>query len=298
MKKRTRVVSALLAGSMVFALTACGSSGGSDSQGEEKQKITVGVLARDEEIINWIADQLSDKYDIEAQVYSETVSVMQAAAEGENELNYVANIPYLESYNESYGSDLIYYKDQVTNSPVYVISQKYENIEDLPDGASVAVANDSSNRTRELNILVEQGLIELDESAENPTVLDVTSNPKNLDLMEIDARSRVGALPDLDAETMPAMTFYQMDQETIDSCYIIASESNQACADQGGQGFCCLKENEDSQWMEDIWETACSEEFADWLTETYGDARIPTGYWLQSGQLSYENPVFEVPDIY
>ena len=148
MKKRTRVVAALLAGSMVFALTACGSSGGSDSQGEEKQKITVGVLARDEEIINWIADQLSDKYDIEAQVYSETVSVMQAAAEGENELNYVANIPYLESYNESYGSDLIYYKDQVTNSPVYVISQKYENIEDLPDGASVAVANDSSNRKR------------------------------------------------------------------------------------------------------------------------------------------------------
>ena len=298
MKKRTRVVAALLAGSMVFALTACGSSGGSDSQGEEKQKITVGVLARDEEIINWIADQLSDKYDIEAQVYSETVSVMQAAAEGENELNYVANIPYLESYNESYGSDLIYYKDQVTNSPVYVISQKYENIEDLPDGASVAVANDSSNRKRELNILVEQGLIKLDESAENPTVLDVTSNPKNLNLMEIDARSRVGALPDLDAETMPAMTFYQMDQETIDSCYIIASESNQACADQGGQGFCCLKENEDSQWMEDIWETACSEEFADWLTETYGDARIPTGYWLQSGQLSYENPVFDVPDIY
>lgn len=299
MKKRTKILSALLIGTMVCAMTACGSEqDDSASSGEEKQTITVGVIARDEETIQWIADQLSDKYNIETQVYSETVSVMQAAAEGENDLNYIANIPYLESYNENYGSDLIFYQDQITNSPVYVISQKYESIEDIPDGASIAVANNSSDRTRELKILEEQGLIELDDSVENPSTLDVTSNPKNLELLEIDARSRVGALPDLDAMTMPAMTFHQMDQETIDSCNIIASESQQACVDQSGQGLCCLKENEDAQWMKDIWETACSKEFADWLTETYGDARIPTGYLLQSGQLSYQDPVFNVPDIY
>lgn len=298
MKKRRRVIAMLAAATLVFGLAACGNKESSGNGAGEKEKIMVGCLARDEEIVNWIADKLSDKYDIEARVYSETVSIMQAAAEGEDQLNYIANIPYLESYNESYGSDLIYYMDQITNSPVYVISEKYKKIDEIPDGAEIAVANDNSNRERELNILVEQGLIEMNEEAVNPSVLDVTSNPKKLKLMEIDARSRVGALPDLDAETMPAMTFYQMDQETIDGCSILASESNQACVDVGGQGFCCLKENEDKEWMKDIWETACTKEFADWLTDTYGDARIPSGYWLQSGELEYKNPSFDVPDIY
>ncbi len=223
---------------------------------------------------------------------------MQAAAEGSNDLNYIANIPYLASYNESYGSDLIYYADQITNSPVYIISEKYESIEEIPKEAIVAVANDNSNRGRELNLLEEAGLITVDKEAENPSALDVTQNPKNLEIKEIDARSRVGALPDLDAETMPAMTFNQMDEETQKACTILATESDQACVDISGQGLCTLKENEDAEYMKDIYDAACTKEFADWLLETYDGARIPSGYYLQSGEMTYDNPSFEVPDIY
>ena len=115
---------------MAFTTAACAKKESKESSGESKEKkeITVGCLARDEEIVNWIGDKLSDKYDIKAQVYSETISIMQAASEGSNDLNYIANIPYLNSYNESYGSDLIYYADQITNSPVYVISQRYKTL--------------------------------------------------------------------------------------------------------------------------------------------------------------------------
>ena len=298
MKKMKRFLAAAMCMVMVFSMAACGQKESAEQETEEKQKITVGVLARDEEIINWIADQLSDKYEITAQVYSETVSIMQAAAEGSNDLNYIANIPYLASYNESYGSDLIYYADQITNSPVYIISEKYESIEEIPKEAIVAVANDNSNRGRELNLLEEAGLITVDKEAENPSALDVTQNPKNLEIKEIDARSRVGALPDLDAETMPAMTFNQMDEETQKACTILATESDQACVDISGQGLCTLKENEDAEYMKDIYDAACTKEFADWLLETYDGARIPSGYYLQSGEMTYDNPSFEVPDIY
>ncbi len=298
MKKMKRFLAAAMCMVMVLSMAACGQKESAEQETEEKQKITVGVLARDEEIINWIADQLSDKYEITAQVYSETVSIMQAAAEGSNDLNYIANIPYLASYNESYGSDLIYYADQITNSPVYIISEKYESIEEIPKEAIVAVANDNSNRGRELNLLEEAGLITVDKEAENPSALDVTQNPKNLEIKEIDARSRVGALPDLDAETMPAMTFNQMDEETQKACTILATESDQACVDISGQGLCTLKENEDAEYMKDIYDTACTKEFADWLLETYDGARIPSGYYLQSGEMTYDNPSFEVPDIY
>ena len=298
MKKMKRFLAAAMCMVMVLSMAACGQKESAEQETEEKQKITVGVLARDEEIINWIADQLSDKYEITAQVYSETVSIMQAAAEGSNDLNYIANIPYLASYNESYGSDLIYYADQITNSPVYIISEKYESIEEIPKEAIVAVANDNSNRGRELNLLEEAGLITVDKEAENPSALDVTQNPKNLEIKEIDARSRVGALPDLDAETMPAMTFNQMDEETQKACTILATESDQACVDISGQGLCTLKENEDAEYMKDIYDAACTQEFADWLLETYDGARIPSGYYLQSGEMTYDNPSFEVPDIY
>ena len=222
---------------------------------------------------------------------------MQAAADGENELNYIANIPYLEAYNESYGSDLIYYKDQIVTSPVLVVSQKYTSLDEIPDNALGAVANDNSNRKRELEILESLDVIELDDSVEYPSVLDITSNPKNLEIKEIDARSRVGALPDLDFMTMPAMTYALMDQETIDSCNIIASETNQQAIDNSGQGFCVLKENEDAQWIKDIYELTCSEEFADFINETYPNVRIPSGYYLRTGEISYENPQFNVPDV-
>lgn len=299
-KMQTRLAALGLCAMMVFSMAACGKKESKESSGDSKEKkeITVGCLARDEEIVNWIADKLSDKYDIKAQVYSETISIMQAAAEGSNDLNYIANIPYLNSYNENYGSDLIYYADQITNSPVYVISQRYKALNEIPDNAVVAVANDNANRSRELDILQANGLIEVDPKAENPSALDITSNPKNLEINEIDARSRVGALPDLDAETMPAMTFNQMDKDVRDKCNILATESDQACLDISGQGFCCLKKDQDSQWMKDIYDAACTKEFGDWLLKTYEGARIPTGYYLQSGNMKYENPTFEVPDIY
>lgn len=299
-KRNLRLAAVGLCVIMAFTAAACGKKESKESSGEGKAKkeITVGCLARDEEIVNWIADKLSDKYDIKAQVYSETISIMQAAAEGSNDLNYIANIPYLNSYNESYGSDLVYYADQITNSPVYVISQRYKTLEEIPDNAVVAVANDNANRSRELDLLEANGLIKVDPDAENASALDITSNPKNLQINEIDARSRVGALPDLDAETMPAMTFNQMDKDVRDKCEILATESDQACLDISGQGLCCLKENEDSEWMKDIYDAACTKEFGDWLLKTYDGARIPTGYYLQSGEMKYENPTFEVPDIY
>ena len=313
MKQWKRVAAIGLSAAAALSLAACGGSdSGSASTTSaateaeaaaesevagEKLKLTVGIIARDEEIINWIADKLSDKYEIVPQVYSETVSVMQAAADGENELKYIANIPYLEAYNESYGSDLIYYKDQIVTSPVLVVSQKYTSLDEIPDNALGAVANDNSNRKRELEILESLDVIELDDSVEYPSVLDITSNPKNLEIKEIDARSRVGALPDLDFMTMPAMTYALMDQETIDSCNIIASETNQQAIDNSGQGFCVLKENEDAQWIKDIYELTCSEEFADFINETYPNVRIPSGYYLRTGEISYENPQFNVPDV-
>ena len=77
---------------------------------------------------------------------------------------------------------MIYYKDQIVTSPVLVVSQKYTSLDEIPDNALGAVANDNSNRKRELEILESLDVIELDDSVEYPSVLDITSNPKNLEM--------------------------------------------------------------------------------------------------------------------
>lgn len=298
MNKGRKMAAVLLVLVMALSLAACQKKGQEASGEAEKPELTVGCLARDEDSVKWIAEKLADKYVITPRVYSETVSIMQAAADGEDDLNYIASIPYWENYNSSYGGDLIFYKDHVTASPALFISQKCKSLEEIPQNGIIAVANDNASRLRELRFLQELGVLEYDENVEYPTVLDITSNPKNLTVNEIDARSRVGALPDYDALSIASSNFWMMDAGEREKCAILAQESDQACADAGGQGFCCLKENENEPWMEDIWKTACTKEFADWLLETYEGAFIPIGYYLQSGQVEYEKPTFEVPDIY
>lgn len=74
-------------------------------------------------------------------------------------------------------------------------------MDELPQGAKIGIANDSANRARELQLLADNGLIQLREGIDLPTVLDVVENSKKLEFVEIDPRSRVGAFADLDAMT-------------------------------------------------------------------------------------------------
>ena len=76
---------------------------------------------------------------------------------------------------------------------------KTATIDDLTDGASIAVPNDGTNEARALMLLEEQGLIKLSEDAGfTATKLDIVENPKNLDIQELDAAQLVRALEDVD----------------------------------------------------------------------------------------------------
>ena len=69
-----------------------------------------------------------------------------------------------------------------------VYAGKTTSLEDLPDGATIAVPNDATNEARALQLLAAQGLIEIDPDAGlNATPNDITSNPKNLEFTELDA---------------------------------------------------------------------------------------------------------------
>jgi len=79
-----------------------------------------------------------------------------------------------------------------------IYSEKIKNLDDLKNNAKVAIPNDPSNSTRALLLLAKLGLITLDTNATSPTLFDITSNPKKLKIVELEAPQIPLLLKDVD----------------------------------------------------------------------------------------------------
>lgn len=80
-------------------------------------------------------------------------------------------------------------------------SDKYDSVEELPDGATISLYSDPANEAQGLWVLQQAGLIEVDPSIPyyEASVDDIVKNPKNLQFKLLDFAAQSRALPDLDA---------------------------------------------------------------------------------------------------
>jgi len=118
--------------------------------------------------------------------------------EGELDANYFQHVPYLTDFNVENGTKIVSVL-AVHFEPLGLYPGKTASVEALADGATVAVPNDATNEARALNLLQALGLITIDPSkAETATILDITSNPKNLVIVELEAAQLARSLPDVD----------------------------------------------------------------------------------------------------
>lgn len=106
---------------------------------------------------------------------------------------------YFDSYNKRERAHLTSIGNTVI-SPLGVYSKKYQNIKDLPDGATIAIPNEPTTLGRGLNVLQSAGLIKVKKSSGiKPSLNDITSNPKNLKFKEVDPATAARALNSVDA---------------------------------------------------------------------------------------------------
>lgn len=120
-----------------------------------------------------------------------------ALNDGDLDANYFQHIPYLEDFNASHHLDLTYIA-KVHIEPIGAYSKTLKSLDELKDGAVIAIPNDSVNGGRALLLLQEQGLIELDPAAGiNATVFDIIKNPKKLKIVELEAPQLPRVLPDV-----------------------------------------------------------------------------------------------------
>lgn len=155
------------------------------------------------DILEIVKPMLADEgVDLEIVVLGDNVQPNTALAAEEIDANFFQHVPYMEEFNRSNDANL------VPITPIYfanygVYSKDYDTMEALPDGASIAIANDISNIDRSLALLAQQDLIQLKEK-EGPyyTKADVTENPHNYEFKEVDLLMLARMYDDADAVVM------------------------------------------------------------------------------------------------
>lgn len=217
MKKK--VLAALLALTLIFTFAGCAapeatepsggdaasstsSTGGAEQQGDttQLQVINVGASpAPHAEILEVAKEVLKEEgYDLKITEFVDYVQPNLALDSGELDANYFQHKPYLDNFNQERGTKLVS-AAAIHYEPYGIYAGKTKSLDELKDGAQVAVPADASNEARALLLLEAQGLIKLKDSTNiNATKNDIVENPKNLNIIEIEAAQLPRSLQDVD----------------------------------------------------------------------------------------------------
>lgn len=186
---------ALLSLMMIAVLAACGNNkdadSGADNEGGAPRTVELKVGASPTphaEILEAIKPELeAEGIRLQIVTFNDYVLPNQQLADKQLDANFFQHQPYLDEENKARGFNL------VSVTPVHVepfagYSKKIKSLDELQDGAKVAIPNDPSNGGRALLLLAKQGLITLkDNNNISSTVQDITANPKNLEFITLDA---------------------------------------------------------------------------------------------------------------
>jgi len=161
--------------------------------------ITVGVTPfPHKDIMNVVKGVLAKQgYDLQIKEFTDYVTPNTALAEKSLNANFFQHIPYLENTCKEKGYKLTWIA-KVHIEPLGLYSQKFKKLSGIKKGARIAIPNDATNCARALRLLEKHGLIKV-KKGELVTAKDITSNPKNIKILELEAPQLPRTLQDVDA---------------------------------------------------------------------------------------------------
>ena len=217
-----KLISVALAGTLALSLAACGSSASSSAAEStapaESEAASTSEAASEEttdlagttlkvaasptphaEILNAAKDILAEQgITLEVVEFSDYVQPNLVTESGEVDANYFQHTPYLESFNEENGTHLVSV-GAIHYEPFGIYPGKSNDLENIADGATIAVPNDTTNEARALQLLAAQGIITVRDGAGlTATVNDIEENPHNVKIEEIEAAQLPRTVADVD----------------------------------------------------------------------------------------------------
>lgn len=300
--KKTWLTTAVLAAALAASLTACSggakettaaqteaqaTEAGSEAETEaseaeettaaagELQKIVVGASpAPHAEILAAAKDVLLSKgYELEIVEYTDYVQPNNALDSGDLDANYFQHKPYLDSFNQQNGTKLVS-AGAIHYEPFGIYAGKSTSLDAVPEKGTVLVPNDVSNEARALLLLEAQGLIKLKDGVGlEATKNDIVENPKNLDIVELEAAQLPRSLADGDIAVINGNYAIEAGLKVSDA---LATEDSQSLAATTYGNVVAVREgDEETPATKALVEALTSPEVKQFIEDTYEGAVVP-----------------------
>ena len=273
MKNRKFVTVSLATALAIGTITANGVLVSADA---EKGTIKVAASATPHAEILEEAKPILEKegWDLEVTVFDDYVQPNLVVESGDFDANYFQHIPYLDNFNEEQGTHLVN-AGGIHYEPFGIYPGTKKTLDELEDGDTIAVPNDTTNEARALLLLQDNGVITLKDGAGlEATVKDIEENPKNIQIEELEA-AQVSRVKD-EVAFVVLNGNYALQAGYSVSKDSIAHEASDSEAAKTYVNIIAVKEgNEDSEAVKALVDVLKSDEIKDYINETYDGAVVP-----------------------
>lgn len=275
--KKNKILALALA--LVLSLSACGtsapaaSSSGSAGDGQITE-VTVGVVGANNQQWDTVNEILAkDNIQVKLVEFSEYKLPNAALNSGEIDLNAFQHKAYLEKEIADLGYDITVLGDTIL-APLSLFSNYITDIQELKEGDKIAVPSDPTNEGRCFKILESAGILEVDPAAGYiPEIKDITSNPLNLEFVEVEAANTASLLPDVAAAFVNGAHAVDNGLKIEDAVY---TEQVEAGSDNPYINIiACRTEDVNNEVYQKVLAAYQSEEDAQAILDIYQGAYIP-----------------------
>lgn len=253
-------------------LAACGGQDDAAADADGPLRVAATPVPH-AEILQFVQDELAADVGLELEIVEMTDYVQPNVAldDGSVDANYYQHEVYLADQEETAGYDFTALLG-VNFQPQALYSEQIEDLAAVPEGATVGVPNDPVNGARGLQLLEDADLLTLDPGVEtDPTVLDITDNPLNLEITEVEAAQLPRSLEDVQLAAIPGNYAIEADLAPAEDALLAESAEGSPYVIQ----LVTRADNTDDPRLATLEELLSSEEVRTYIEDTYDGAVVP-----------------------
>ncbi|MCQ2455864.1 MAG: MetQ/NlpA family ABC transporter substrate-binding protein [Clostridia bacterium] len=259
---------ALAALMLALCLASCG------KKSDDKTLTVAASSTPHAEILEKCKSAFEEKgFKLDIKVMDDYIIPNNSTESGDVDANYFQHTPYLDQFNEENGTHLVSVA-KVHYEPYGIYAGTCSSLDEIEDGAKIAVPNDATNEARALQLLAANGLITLKEDAGlTATKNDIIENPKDLDIAEVEAAMIPGMLDDVAVGVINGNYAIGAGLKVSEA---LAVEDKNSEAAQTFANILVVKEgNEKNEAVLALVEVLQSEEIQNFIAEKYDGAVVP-----------------------
>ncbi len=251
--------------------------GTAGDDGAQAEAVTLRVGASPTphaEILNSVKETLAaEGVNLEVIEFTDYIQPNLNTENGSVDANFFQHEPYLNDFNAENDTHLVSVA-AIHYEPFGIYAGKSDSLDAIPDGAQIAVPNDTTNEARALLLLEANGIITLKEGVGlTATKLDVEENPHNVEIIEIEAAQLARTLQDVDFAAINVNYALQAGLKVADA---LATEDKESEAAATYANVLVVKEgSENNEAVLKLIAALQSEQTRQFIEQTYAGEVVP-----------------------